>query len=218
MLDWLLSFIAPHHCYACGEKRAILCECCKNNILDEAFLRCVVCMIPCPDGDVCMSHETPYTQAWCVARREGPLARVIDDYKFKNVRAAYRDLARLLAGVLPEVDRAILVPIPTTPRNIRVRGHDHMQLITRELARLRTWRMQPLLRRQNNVTQHFAKTAAQRRRQAASFFQFQGNIDPDATYILVDDIYTTGSTVEAAALCLRAAGATSVYVAVIVRQ
>lgn len=111
-----------------------------------------------------------------------------------------------------------MVPIPTTPHNIRIRGYDHMLLTARALARRRNWCVAPLLSRRNNTTQHFAKSAAERRRQAVGFFEIQKKPEVDRTYLIIDDIYTTGSTIKAAADCLAQAGASAIWVAVVARQ
>jgi predicted amidophosphoribosyltransferase len=57
-----------------------------------------------------------------------------------------------------------------------------------------------------------------RRVQAREAFGVRTPIDSEVTYLLVDDIYTTGSTVEFASLALKGAGARTVFVAVVARQ
>ena len=144
---------------------------------------------------------------------------LLDGYKFEGVRASYRIIARLLHESLPELPvNSVVVPVPTTPHNVRVRGYDHMLLIAREFGALRSLAISPLLYRKNNVTQHFAKTASERHRQAKDFFATRGNIDKNITYMVMDDIFTTGATLEAASLCLREAGASTVWAVVVARQ
>lgn len=218
MVDAVLSMIAPHHCFGCGFEGVVLCDCCKNNILDEPFSTCLVCGVSAHDN-LCESHDVPYQRAWCVATRTGVIAEVIDSYKFHGVRAAHQPLAQLLHEVLPALPaQTVIVPVPTTPRNVRIRGYDHMELMARELARLGGWQLASPLQRRNNVTQHFAETAAARRAQAKEFFEVKIEVDNTVPYVIIDDIFTTGSTIEAAACCLRDAGAEQVWVAVIARQ
>lgn len=219
MIDRAISVIAPHYCYGCGLLGGVLCLCCKNDILDEPFSGCVVCGAPTHSGSICSVHNLPYGQLWCVSRREGALARVIDAYKFQNVRSAYKVLAGLLSESLPSLpNETMIVPIPTAPRNIRIRGYDHTVLLGRELARLRGWGLVSPLRRRSNITQHFAKSADERRKQAREFFEAPRSIEPTASYLIIDDIFTTGSTIQAATDCLVGAGAESVSVAVLARQ
>ncbi len=218
MIDEILARIAPHHCYGCGITGAILCERCKNYISDRPFLSCAVCTQSTRGANLCRKHRLPYQQLWCVGARTGALADVIDAYKFERVRAAYRDVAVLLDRRLPPLPPdTLVVPIPTTPHNIRRRGYDHMRLVARELAKRRGLHDAQLLSRRNNVTQHFTKSAAERRKQAAGFFELRHEFTGDVPILLIDDIFTTGATVRAGAECLRYAGYSTITAAILVR-
>lgn len=219
MFDQLLSYLAPHRCYRCQKLGSLLCKKCENYISKQAYVRCILCAQPTRHGNLCQRHHQPYQQAWCVGQREGVLRRLIDDLKFHRVQAAAEVLAGLLDQVLPVLPPdTVFVPLPTTPRNIRRRGYDHMERIVRRLARRRRQPLQRLLVRRSNLTQHFAPSAVVRRQQAKQFFALRQTPRSDVTYVLVDDIFTTGSTIQAAAALLRQAGAATVYVAVVVRH
>lgn len=110
-----------------------------------------------------------------------------------------------------------MVPVPTIPRHIRQRGYDHTLLIARAFAKNRKLKLSKSIRRLTNDTQ-LSKSARERNLQARSAFEVSGEIDKDKTYLLIDDIVTTGSTVKYAAKALREAGAGDVWVAVIARQ
>lgn len=219
IVDRLFSVIAPHHCYGCGDSGPILCDCCKNDILEETFSRCVKCASPTRFDNICPAHALPYQHLWCTTERSGAVAAVIDAYKFQRARSAARVLAEMIDHSLPLFEETIvLVPIPTAPQNIRIRGYDHMLLIARLIARQRGWQVASPLKRRSNITQHFAKNAAQRHRQAVNFFEVTGKISPQVTYLVIDDIFTTGSTVAAAVNCLKKAGAERVWVGVLARH
>lgn len=219
MFDRLLGLIAPHHCYSCGFEGALLCEKCKNYIISQPWTGCVVCGTKLAESSLCRRHRLPYQQAWCLAPRTKAIAALVDGLKFHRQQAAALALAELLAARLPELPTTtVVVPVPTTARHIRRRGYDHMALIARSLARLRGWRYQQPLARTSNITQHFAPSAVVRRAQAKRFFRARQQVAAEKTYLLIDDIFTTGSTLRAAASCLRQAGAQTVLAAVIARQ
>ena len=218
MLDRLLALLAPHHCYSCGLTGTLLCEKCKKHIMATSFRDCVVCGRPTTENN-CQQHRLPYQQAYVVSPRQGVVARLLDDLKFQRVQAAAHTAAELLEARLPVLHpQTVIVPIPTIARHVRRRGYDHMKLIGRAISRRRRLPMRCLLRRRTNVTQHVAATAVQRRRQAQRFFRVVGQIDDQARYLIIDDIFTTGSTIKAAATVLRQAGARYVDIAVVARQ
>lgn len=217
MIDYLLGVLAPHHCYGCGKTGCVLCENCIFDIKNEPFERCLVCLAPSLRG-LCQKHRLPYTRAWCVAEREGVLRKVVDDYKFMRVWAAHPTLARLLdetIGVLPE--GTIITAVPSIPAHIRQRGYDHAALLARQLAQRREAFYQPVLQRREMTVQRGASRAV-RREQAKRAFAISGNVEKDRPYLIIDDVCTTGATVRYAAQALREAGASEVWVAVLVRQ
>ena len=217
-IDTLLSYIAPHYCYGCGATGSLLCRSCLEAVKQHHCRACVICGQPCASGNVCRRHAPPYEALDCALWRRGAVARLIDDYKFHRVRAASGVLARLLDELLPEYDAStVVVPVPTAPANIRKRGYDHMLLIARQFARRRGLRVERPLVRQTNVTQHYARSAAERRKRAQQFFRARG-AQADVPYLILDDIFTTGSTIAAAAQTLRAAGARDIRVGIVARH
>lgn len=217
-IDTLLSYIAPHYCYGCGATGSLLCRSCLEAVKRHHCQVCVICGQPCASGNVCRRHAPPYEALDCALWRRGAVARLIDDYKFHRVRAASGVLARLLDELLSEYDAStVVVPVPTAPANIRKRGYDHMLLVARQFARRRGLRVERSLVRQTNVTQHYARSAAERRKQAQQFFRAR-SAQADVPYLILDDIFTTGSTITAAAQTLRAAGARDIRVGIIARH
>ena len=171
------------------------------------------------DATYLPSKELQKILLWSGLARKGVLAEVLDAHKFKRVKSAYRPLAELLFESLPSLPESIVVvPVPAAPKNVRIRGYDHMTLIAKKLGRLGGWRVASLLKRNNNVTQHFSKSAAIRRSQAKNFFSIRQQPETKITYLVVDDILTTGATLDAAVDCLKQAGAKTVLAAVVARQ
>lgn len=183
------------------------------------YTTCVLCDWRPKYGNYCGRHRFPVRQIYCLLLRQGAALQAIDALKFERKRAVINDLVDITDELLPQLPtNSVLVPIPTTPRNTRIRGYDHMKLICRQLGRVRRIPVEQVLQRRNNVTQHFATSAKQRKLQAKEFFRVVGDINPAKQYYLVDDIFTTGATVREAANCLRQAGATSVTIIVLTRQ
>ena len=218
MIDTLLSILAPHHCCSCGQTGRLLCDNCKYNIISELKTTCLACGRPSGAAGVCNTCRVPYQQAWCVGDRKDVLQRLIGLYKFKRTRSAYRVLAELLLETLPVLPSdTVIVPLPTVAGHVRERGYDHTALIARYVAKRRGLRYRPVIKRATHTTQRHSN-AAQRISQAKHTFAVESAVNPNVTYVIIDDIVTTGASIRYAAQALRDAGATRVWVAVIARQ
>lgn len=167
---------------------------------------------------LCNAHADLIEHGWYVASRTGPLETLIDAYKFENAKAAYRPLADLLMARLPDLPKeTVIVPIPTISHHIRQRGYDHVQLVARELGTQLGLTVRPCLRRMTATKQRDA-SRRQRELQAKRAFVARDGLHPDTSYLLVDDIATTGATLRYAAQALRDVGARRIWVAAIARQ
>lgn len=197
----------------------LLCDNCKYDIISEPFSACVACgKAPAGIKGVCTVCVVPYHRAWCVADRRDHLQRLIGNFKFTNAKDAYKPLAALLDEALPILpDNTRLIPIPTVASHIRVRGYDHMGLIAHCFGKLRKLPVDSPLIRVTSTTQRGAG-ARQRAEQAESAFKCVKRLDDKATYLLLDDVITSGATVKYAAQVLLDAGAKTVWVASISRQ
>ena len=218
MIEKLLSYIAPHHCCSCDKIGCIICDSCKYNIVSDTKNICISCGHLAGINGVCGACKTPYERAWLVGDRSGVLQRLIGLYKFERVKAAYRPLGDLLADALPDLPKdVVVVPMPTVSSHIRQRGYDHTLLIAKRVAFLKGLKCQQLLARKTNTKQRQA-SATQRLRQAKNAFALNGTVAAGTTYLLIDDVVTTGASIKYAAKALMDAGADHVWVAIIAKQ
>lgn len=218
MPGYLVNLLAPHYCCSCGEIGAVLCEHCKYDIVSEPYEACILCHnIAKPTENLCNTCLSAFSRAWVVGARTGALKKAIDDYKFERVRAGYKLFAELFDATLPNLPLDIVVvPVPTIAKHVRMRGYDHMRLIAQQFARARKLTYSPCLYRVMATMQRGASRAV-RRNQAAAAFAARG-VRQGARYLLVDDVSTTGATLEYASRALLQAGAKEVWVAVLATQ
>lgn len=130
---------------------------------------------------------------------------------------AVRVVADMLCIAVPFPPSAVLVPLPTSRRHVRMRGFDHTESLTHELSRRTGLQKRTLLVR----TRHFVQKGASRRvraEQVRGSFEASRRLDPALTYIVVDDIVTTGASVYEAARCLRVSGAVTIWAVCVARQ
>lgn len=220
MIERLLDLVSPHRCSVCGENGKILCDSCKYDIVNESYEGCLVCHVPCGPRGICETcrRHLPIDQAWCVGERTEGLKRLIDDYKFKSQRAGSAALAEVLDEVLPVLPTGVvLMPIPTSPSTIRVRGFDHMKLIADQFAKERRLEVGQFLERATKATLHFLGKS-ERERLGPTLFALKLDAVVPEHVLIFDDIVTTGTTLRAAVGLLKKAGVKRVDVAVIARQ
>ena len=217
MRGGVAGLLAPHYCSSCGDIGALLCESCKYDIVSDGQRRCLICRAPTTVDNLCSGCHVPYSRAWYVAEREGSLGKLLDLYKFQRAAGAYVELAELLDHILPELPPdTVVVHIPTIAAHVRQRGYDHTKKIARELARSRKLAFRTPIIRATNTHQRGAGRAV-RIAQASEAFAVRGDVGP-VPHLIIDDVVTTGATVEYAASVLKNAGASEVWVAVVSRQ
>lgn len=219
MIDRLLSFVAPHHCYGCDKTGTLLCLNCEYDIISEPFETCISCdqQLAGPTG-VCQGCTVAYDRAWCVGRRQDTLQYLIGNYKFTNAKAAHRTLATLLHKRLPQLpENTVIVPVPTVSAHIRQRGYDHMLLMAKSLSGIRGVPVDTILERKTSTKQRDA-SRSMRIKQAKAAFVCRRPLNAARTYLLIDDVVTTGATANYAAAALKAAGAETVWLGAISRQ
>lgn len=216
MLGRLLDIIAPHYCCGCGKIGAILCSYCKYDIVDEIVGICPQCRAAIV-GHACTRCSLPYQRAYMVGERRGTLEALIDASKYQSVREGCAAQAELLEAVVPRMGTMVVVPLPTIAPHIRQRGYGHTELIAKSLAFHLDAPYRPLIFRLTADVQR-GSTKAQRRIHAKRTFAVEAGLDPSLTYLLVDDVTTTGVSLEYAVRALRDAGARRVWVAVTAYQ
>ena len=104
--------------------------------------------------------------------------------------------------------------VPTAHGRVRVRGYDQARLLAKALARRRGWQYQALLSRTGSGRQ-VGSTRQQRFTQLETAFKLDSSRKAiEGHILLVDDVLTTGASVEAASSVLKSAGAKTIDVAV----
>jgi predicted amidophosphoribosyltransferase len=213
VLAEILALIAPPACAACrspldpaGEG---LCPACRRALPWVGEPRCPRCALPAPCAP-CPARGAAFARAWAPLAHAGPARALVNALKFGGA-LALADLmaAQMAAGAPPWLAAgAPLVPVPAHPARARGRGFDQAHLLARALGRRTGLRVDPCLRRGGPARRQLG--ASRRRRVAAGRVDVvaRGAVPEWAT--LVDDVHTTGATLDACARALRLAGAREV--------
>jgi ComF family protein len=144
-------------------------------------------------------------------RYEGALKLAIHSYKFLYKRAASEDLTTLLDSLLPPTrSDLIVVSVPTVTSRVRRRGFDHAMLLAKSLVHKRKLVYINVLSRTGQKQQVGLGRNDRLIAQKDTMYIRNGDIVVGKNILLVDDVVTTGSTLNEAARVLKSAGAARV--------
>ena len=101
----------------------------------------------------------------------------------------------------------VIVPLPTIRKHIRERGFDHTKRIAKEFGKRRGLLVSEVLLRVNKTVQVGADEETREKQAAEAYAVDMEKFDADKTYLLLDDVWTTGASMRSAAKKLREAGA-----------
>lgn len=216
ILERLFGALAPDLCYSCGKIGHSFCSYCKYDITHEFVGECFWCGVPSAHG-VCPIHKDAVDAVFALGLYSGGLKKAVEGLKFQRDKYLIRFFALELEKLLPVLTPdTVIVPVPTLARNTRRRGYDHVLLIAAMIAKMRGLKLDRLVKRQGAVVQHDTKERKEREVQVASMFTVHSTTPPD-TVLLIDDIITTGSTVNQIASQLKAVGVHNVIVVCVAR-
>ena len=202
-----------------------LCPGCARNLPNLLPPLCPKCGRPqasgilCPD---CRQSETQIDGIRSVFRFEEVVREAIYQLKYHNLKAICSCLAELLAGYLrssPLPGEAI-VPVPLHPRRLKERGYNQSALLAKELGKLTNLPVlqDSLIRIKEAGPQVKASDVKERRRNVANAFKCQDEKVSGKQIIIVDDVCTSGATLESCALALKDKGAITVWGLTLARE
>lgn len=216
----------PSQCRVCHAwATQAVCEACIARFA-QPRKRCRQCALALP-GDArlcgaCMKTPPALDQCLAAVSYEFPWSSLIQDYKFQSQPGLTSFFSGLLTStpwVEPALEQAAwLIPVPLTTQSLRTRGYNQALLLARALSNSKTqssW----LLRRHETPAQHTLKRD-QRLQVLRHVFTVPEHLQhhlKDQSLVLVDDVMTTGATLQAAALALRHAGAKHITGLVVAR-
>ena len=212
----LMDLFCPHYCIKCGKLGEILCGNCKNYNVWGEINYCLKCGLVIEGS--CKKCRLPFDWSFVVGMKDRELLDLVAKYKYKPIRALSKALAEILDKTVPFLpENTVIVPMPTAGNHVRMRGFDHARLVARRLAKLRGVECLTLVDKVNNFTQ-VGMDAATRRRQARLAYRLRGKILEGKEYLVLDDICTTGASIEEVCRVLREGGARKIGVVVLVKS
>ena len=202
-----------------------MCASCQASLSRLATPICPTCSKPLAQGDRC-----PYCCRWKLDidgirspfAFEGVVRKAVHQLKYGHFKALAAPLGRMLGQYLEAepVTADVLVPVPLHSRRLRERGYNQSALLAAEVGR---WNDFPvvydsLLRLRHTKAQVKTADAEERQRNLAGAFACRDSKLAGKRVLLVDDVCTTGATLNSCAIALRKAGAASVWGLALARE
>ncbi|MBC7366896.1 MAG: ComF family protein [Undibacterium sp.] len=229
LLRGLGDVVFPPACVACrgvveGSGFKHLCVKCAGQLDFVHAPSCTTCGSPfygvmegeriCPH---CDGLHPAFGTGCTAVLFKGPARALVIELKYHrglHVLADIETIFRRSPEVMAHIADAVLVPVPLHPRKARERGYNQSALLAAVLARVSGGRVEELLRRDVDTQTQTAFDRKTRQANLKNAFALArgATLTAGQKYVLVDDVFTTGSTLNSCARVLRGAGALSLDV------
>lgn len=222
-----LDFLSPVSCLQCYKSGRYLCDACVRNT-PYTPLVCPVCRRPNFYGkthDNCMKPWTP-DGGIAIWRYDGVILKAIKAIKYKFADQISIELSYILIKELKKhhfsFEKAVLVPIPLNYSREKWRGFNQSAVIGAKVAKALSWEIEnELLLRSKSATPQAGLRAFFRSRNIRGKFTVNTSVfekySSKYTFILFDDVWTSGSTLFEATKTLKSAGAKEIWIFSIAR-
>lgn len=198
ILETLINLIAPHDCFICGREGLLVCDkCWWQNFPVRELTRYT------------LGAQSSIGSIYSYAVYDGYVKKLMHRLKFERSPAAAAYIASALS-VIPAAEYDYLVPVRTSMRRNRQRGYDQTVLIAQHLVKKIELPLLDILWHRGTARQ-LGASRTQRLAQIRQAFEIlQPTQAAGTSVLLLDDVMTTGATLEAAADALRRVGAVRV--------
>ena len=193
------------------------CEDCQNSVVLIPEPKCDICGLPQSKAGVCLSCQEmkpAYDALRSWAAFEGPIRKALHRIKYRQDLGLGDTLA---AEMLHYVNRQnwhidLVIPVPLGKKRFRERGYNQVGLIARPLALAKGWKYAPrYLKRARETISQVGLSANEREKNVHGAFVIEGNKVDGKSVLVVDDVSTTGATLNSCAKALINGGAREVY-------
>jgi predicted amidophosphoribosyltransferase len=215
----VLDLLLPQRCLGCGAGGTVLCADCLARLPRLGSTLCERCGAPtawpvrrCRE---CGGRRLAFASARAAVAYEGSVRPLVAAWKERGLRRLAALAAELVAETVPRPSVAVLCFVPPDRDRSLERGHHPAERLARELGRRWELPVEPLVRRTRSTPPQRGLGLADRRRNVARAFTAAAK--PASAVGVVDDVYTSGATANAAASALRRAGARRVEVVTFAR-
>jgi len=220
MRGFLLDLLFPVFCLNCGQEGDHLCQECLDLLIFRESLHCLKCKKQNTENSLCPECASDYhiDKILIAGDYENKiLAKLIKGLKYKFVIDYAEILGNFLSNYLVEkselnFSNVAIMPVPLHKKRLRWRGFNQSEKIAQIISK----NLNLNLDNQNLIRIKHKKAQAklneeQRRKNIKNCFEFAGDNLKSKNIILVDDVTTTGSTLDECARILKENGAENIW-------
>ena len=218
----LFGWSLPQDCFVCGRVAGFqpVCQACRASLPRLHVQRCSVCALPVRgDGGCgrCLKAKPAFDATFVAFDYAFPVDALLQAFKYQHQLGLAAFFAENLAAQNLPGDIDGIVPVPLHPRRLQARGFNQTLEIARPFSRLTGCRLvYDRVRRVRDTPAQAGLTRKARARNLKGAFAYEGCLK-GARILIVDDVMTTGATLNALAGELKRQGAVWVGNAVVAR-
>jgi len=220
----LFDLLFPLRCFGCGSEGDLLCESCRRSLsrIEPPFCqRCGTQLGERSLCRVCIRHPLTIDGIRSLFIFEGTVRQAIHQFKYSSVKMAAVPLGQMLADFLrsQRLPGDVLMPVPLHRKRLRERGYNQASLLTTEIGKHTGLPVAEasLFRLRDTLSQARTASADERRENVRGAFGCRERL-LGHNIMLIDDVCTTGATLDACATVLKAEGAGSVWGLTVARE
>jgi ComF family protein len=220
-----LDLLFPQKCIGCGKEGQVLCTSCQKSLPRITPPVCPKCgksqssAMVCP---ACTAWKTQIDGIRSPFKFDGVMREAVHQFKYKNIRTLSHPLGALLARyyINYPLPAEVMVPVPLHPKRLKERGYNQSSLLAQELSKIINLPVENdcLVRKKFIIPQAQTKSIEERRRNVVEAFYCIDSKLHGKQILLIDDVSTSGATLDACTIALKLAGARSVWALVLSRE
>lgn len=225
MIDKILDWIYPPRCMVCLSiiplyEEKWVCKYCKESLVALTLINCIKCGrtvehkgMTCNE---CRKKELSFVKNYAVYPYDEIISTIIKNFKYGNHPQYSKGLGYLMANYYKDnffekID--FIIPVPMHKKKQKERGFNQADLLAKELSKLvNVDYIEDLIIRTKNTKAQNSLNASERKNNMENAFKLNEKyLVNGKIFLIVDDIYTTGSTIDACSKILLSNGSKSVF-------
>ncbi len=224
----VFDLVFPKYCLGCGREGEWLCRSCRLFLRPKTDYRCPICRRLQPNCRTCFNcrKNSWLDGLWVLADYRQPLvAEIIKAVKYYYARDVLEVFNQVIIDYFSRVSgwkkSFWLVPVPLARRRFLNRGFNQAELIARSISQLVGNPLKSdFFKRKSGRPPQVSLSSVERRKNVQGVFQFNEKTPKSfrPPVVLVDDVYTTGATLQESAKVLRINGFSKVFGVVLARN